>query len=388
MGSETTEGKELQLYFHIPFCVRKCLYCDFLSAYGDEDTKAAYMEALLAETAGSAVSYGGRTVSSVFIGGGTPSVVPVRYIEELMETVRRHYSLAGDAEVTMEINPGTVSGEALGRCRRAGINRLSIGLQSAREEELALLGRIHTWEQFRECYRAAREAGFANINVDVMSALPGQTLPAYRETLEKVLSQAPPPEHISAYSLILEEGTPFFDRYQAGELEAADEDTDRSMYEETKRILERHGYHRYEISNYARRGYECRHNCGYWRRKEYLGLGIGAASLVENVRFRNDRELVPYLRDPLGRRKELHALTRQEQMEEFMFLGLRMTEGVDGAEFRRLFGCGLEEVFGPVIRKNIRDGLLREPAPGSFGRLALTDRGLVLSNYVMAQFLL
>ncbi len=408
MGAETTEGKELELYFHIPFCVRKCLYCDFLSAYGDEDTKAAYMEALLAETAGSAVSYGRRRITSVFIGGGTPSAVPVRYMERLMEAVRKHYSLTEDAEVTMEVNPGTVSGEALRRCRRAGINRLSIGLQSARAEELALLGRIHTWEQFRECYRAAREAGFTNLNVDIMSALPGQTLSAYRETLEKVLSLETPPEHISAYSLILEEGTPFFEKYQAGELEAVDEDEDRAMYQETKRVLGQHGYHRYEISNYALRGRECRHNCGYWRRKDYLGLGIGAASLVENVRFRNGRELVPYLKDPLGQREELHALTTQEQMEEFMFLGLRMTEGVDGAEFRRLFGCGLEEVFGPVVRKNIRDGLLRELPEGaegsepglqygsqaakrdsgSSGRFALTDRGLDLSNYVMAQFLL
>lgn len=391
------EGRELQLYFHIPFCMRKCLYCDFLSAYGDEYTKKAYMEALLAETAGSALPYKDRIVTSVFIGGGTPSVVPVRYIEELMDTVREHYRLAGDAEVTMEVNPGTVSGEGLKRYQRAGINRLSIGLQSARDEELALLGRIHTWGQFQEIYEAARGAGFANINVDIISALPGQTLPAYRETLGKVLSLKPPPEHISAYSLILEEGTPFYDRVRAGELEPVDEDTDREMYRETKRILLQHGYHRYEISNYALRGRECRHNCGYWRRKDYLGLGIGAASLVENVRFQNGRELGPYLADPLGRREEFHALTRQEQMEEFMFLGLRMTEGVDAAEFRKLFGCGPEEVFGPVIRKNIRDGLLRRQPDGAglrergsiySGRLALTERGLDLSNYVMAQFLL
>lgn len=426
MGSETVDIKELQLYFHIPFCIKKCLYCDFLSAYGDEDVKRAYMEALLAETAGSAVSYASYRITSVFIGGGTPSVVPVCYIERLMDAVGKQYRLADNAEVTIEVNPGTVSGEELERYRRAGINRLSIGLQSARDEELALLGRIHNWEQFRKTYRAAREAGFGNINVDIMSALPGQTLSDYRETLEKVLALEPPPEHISAYSLILEEGTPFFDRYHSGELELVDEDTDREMYRETERFLHMHGYQRYEISNYARRGYECRHNCGYWRRREYLGLGIGAASLVGDVRFRNGRELAPYLRDPLGCREEIHALSRQEQMEEFMFLGLRLTHGVDEAVFERRFGCGLEEVFGAVIEKNIRDGLLQrlqsgtkdaKRAPGSWEgdagaawmggcgrpiaedggsgerfcpsvRIALTDRGLDLSNYVMAQFLL
>ena len=381
------EEKELELYFHIPFCVRKCLYCDFLSAYGDEPTKQSYMEALLAETAGSAVSYGAYTVPSVFIGGGTPSVVPVSRIERLMETVREHYRLAGDAEVTIEVNPGTVSGEGLARYRRAGINRLSIGLQSARDQELALLGRIHTWQQFQETYRAAREAGFANINVDIMSALPGQTLDAYKVTLEKVLSLEEPPEHISAYSLILEEGTPFFRRYEAGRLEIPDEDTDRAMYLETKRILGQSGYHRYEISNYARRGYECRHNCGYWRRKNYAGFGIGAASLVENVRFRNGRELETYIRNPLGCREEIQPLSRQEQMEEFMFLGLRMTDGVDAAEFKRLFGCSLEETYGTVVRKNLEDGLLKE-IPACSVRLALTERGMDISNYVMAQFLL
>lgn len=378
-------GKELELYFHIPFCVRKCLYCDFLSAPGGEEEKRRYMEALLAETAGSALSYEGFYVSSLFIGGGTPSVVPAEEIERLMDTVREHYRREPEAEATVEVNPGTVTLEQLKRYRRAGINRLSIGLQSARNQELARLGRIHTWEQFKETYRAAREAGFSNVNVDIMSALPGQTLPQYRETLEKVLALENPPEHISAYSLILEEGTPFFERYGKKQLELPDEETDREMYLETKRFLEEKGYHRYEISNYAREGYECRHNCGYWQRKNYAGFGIGAASLVENTRFQNGRDLENYLKNPLGCREEIRCLSRREQMEEFMFLGLRMTEGVSQAEFRELFGRDMGEVYGDVIKKNIRDGLLEEkPGPG---RIALTDRGLDLSNYVMAQFL-
>lgn len=399
MGHDNMEHcnkKELELYFHIPFCVRKCVYCDFLSAPGDEETKNKYMEALLAETVGSAFRYASYQVTSIFIGGGTPSVVPAETIEALMAAVREHYCLAEGVEVTMEANPGTVSGESLVRFRKAGVNRLSLGLQSADDAELKAIGRVHTWRQFRESFAAAREAGFGNINVDIMSALPGQTLSGYRDTLYKVLSLSSPPEHISAYSLILEEGTPLYERYEKGELELPDEDGDREMYQETKRILAQAGYKRYEISNYAKNGYECRHNCGYWRRKDYVGFGIGAASLFENMRFRNGADLRTYLEKPMECREEVQVLGVQEQMEEYMFLGLRMTEGVSLREFERLFGCGMERVYGEVIRKNIHDGLLRylledegwAGAASCPGFLALTDRGLDLSNYVMAQFLL
>lgn len=389
--------KGLELYFHIPFCVRKCLYCDFLSAPADRETIGNYMEALLAETAGSALSYGDYTVPTVFIGGGTPSVAAVEDLERLLEAVGRFYRLKPDAEITMEVNPGTVSGEALFRLRAAGVNRLSIGLQSADNRELAAIGRIHTWEQFLDTYKEARRAGFGNVNVDLMSALPGQTLAGYRRTLEQVLALDPPPEHISAYSLILEEGTPLFDRYEAGNLDLPDEDMDREMYQETKKVLAQRGYGRYEISNYAKPGFPCRHNCGYWRRYNYAGFGLGAASLVENVRFRNGSDLRAYLADPLGCREEIRKLSREEQMEEFMFLGLRMIEGVSCGEFWRLFGCPMEEVYGSVIEKNIRDGLLEllhcsgencEEEISARRRLALTERGLDLSNYVMAQFLL
>ena len=385
----------LELYFHIPFCVRKCFYCDFLSAPADEGTIKRYMEALLAETAGSALSYAKYTVSSIFIGGGTPSVAPVFCIEDMLGTVKEHYSLAQDAEITMEVNPGTVSGETLFRLRAAGVNRLSIGLQSADDRELAALGRIHTWGQFLDTYREAREAGFRNINVDIMSALPGQTLSRYRNTLEKVLSLEPAPEHISAYSLILEEGTHLYDLYEKGMLEIPDEDTDRLMYQETKELLARRGYRRYEISNYAKEGCECRHNRGYWTRENYAGFGLGAASLVENVRFKNGTDLQAYLANSSGCREDVRQLSREEQMEEFMFLGLRMTEGVDEGLFRRLFGCGMEEVYGEVIGKNIRDGLLRmdcdfegKEEHAALRRLSLTEKGLDVSNYVMAQFLL
>lgn len=376
--------EELELYFHIPFCIRKCLYCDFLSAPADEETKKKYMEALLAETVGSAFQYADYRVVTIFIGGGTPSVVSEDEIACLLRAVREHYRLAQEAEVTIEVNPGTVSPEKLSCYRRAGINRLSIGLQSADNEELAVLGRIHTWEQFADTYREAREEGFTNINVDIMSSLPGQDITGYRKTLEKVLALEAPPEHISAYSLILEEGTPFYDSYEKGKLKLPDEDTDRWMYQETKRILAQNGYDRYEISNYAKKGYECRHNCGYWQRKNYVGFGIGAASMVRNVRFKNCTDLKCYLEEPLACREEIQPLSKQEQMEEFMFLGLRMAEGVSKAEFERLFGCTMEAVYGEVMKKNINDNLLQE-IEGE--RIVLTDRGMDLSNYVMAQFL-
>ena len=322
-------------------------------------------------------------------------MAPVFCIEDMLGTVKEHYSLAQDAEITMEVNPGTVSEKALSRYREAGVNRLSIGLQSADDKELASIGRIHTWEQFLETYTEARKADFRNINVDIMSALPGQTLSRYRNTLEKVLSLEPAPEHISAYSLILEEGTHLYDLYEKGMLEIPDEDTDRLMYQETKELLARRGYRRYEISNYAKEGCECRHNRGYWTRENYAGFGLGAASLVENVRFKNGTDLQAYLANSSGCREDVRQLSREEQMEEFMFLGLRMTEGVDEGLFRRLFGCGMEEVYGEVIGKNIRDGLLRmdcdfegKEEHAALRRLSLTEKGLDVSNYVMAQFLL
>jgi len=385
-----TNKKELELYFHIPFCVRKCLYCDFLSAPAEEGTKARYMETLNREAGERAGDYRDYRVVSVFVGGGTPSIVPAEQTGRLLETVREGFDLAGDAEITVEVNPGTVEENMLRCYRQAGVNRLSIGLQSADNRELAALGRIHTYEQFLETWHTARKCGFSNINVDLMSALPGQTLEDYLGTLEKVLSLKPAPEHISAYSLIVEEGTPFYEMWQKGAIALPDEETDRLMYEKTGELLEKAGYYRYEISNYAKPGYECRHNCGYWRRREYLGLGIGAASLIGNCRFRNGDSLAAYLDNPLGVREEMQELSLEEQMEEFMFLGLRMTEGISVSEFQTVFGKRIEEVYGAVIEKNLKDGLLEYREKASSGEmlsLALTGKGIDVSNMVMAQFL-
>lgn len=387
---------ELELYFHIPFCLKKCKYCDFLS-FGtdslpaDGETKARYMDSLIQETVARAGDYRGYRVVSIFVGGGTPSMAAPESLVKLIAVVGEHYQLAEDAEITIEVNPGTVDERALRCYLQAGINRLSIGLQSADNGELAVLGRVYTYGQFLEIYYTARKCGFSNVNVDIMSALPGQTLKGYLDTLEKVLALDPLPEHVSAYSLILEEGTVLWEQAGRGELNLPDEDTEREMYEATRRVLEGAGYVRYEISNYARPGRECRHNCGYWRRRDYAGFGIGAASLIDNVRFKNGEDLRAYLENPAGCRCDRQVLSVSEQMEEFMFLGLRMTAGVSAAEFASCFGKEPEHVYGEVIEKNIVDGLLRwtEDLSGdsSDQRLALTEKGLDLANYVMAQFL-
>ena len=390
---EVSEIKTAELYFHIPFCARKCLYCDFLSFPAAEGEKEQYMSALVRETHERAEECQGYPVSSLFLGGGTPSVAEIAQIEELLRTVKENYTITRDIECTIEVNPGTVNEEKLKRYRAMGLNRISIGLQSADNGELETLGRIHSWQQFLDTYNTAVRVGFENINVDVMSALPGQSVDSCRSTLLKVLSLKPAPTHISAYSLILEEGTPFFAMQQEGKIQFPDEDTDRIMYKETGKILEQAGYQRYEISNYAKEGYRCRHNCGYWRRQNYLGFGIGAASLFDNIRFRNCEDINRYLINPLGCREEVYRLSLEEQMEEFMFLGLRLTEGVSSEEFVRCFGQRMEDVYSGVIERNIGDGLIQwRKEEGSSerekGRLSLTEYGIDVSNYVMAQFLL
>lgn len=372
--------KELELYIHIPFCVRKCAYCDFLSGPADYEAQKSYKEALIREIE-NVESFADSEVSSIFIGGGTPSVFSEQWMAEVLEKVYTHFNVRQDAEISIEANPGTVDLGKLAVYRQAGINRISFGCQSGDNRELKLLGRIHTWEEFRESFSMAREAGFSNINVDLMSGLPGQSLASWEDSLYKTAQLKP--EHISAYSLIIEEGTPFASQ----KLELPDEEEERNMYERTREILEDWGYHQYEISNYARPGRECRHNLGYWQRKEYLGLGLGSASLVGETRFSNTRNMENYLNnsDSAAKiREEREILTVQEQMEEFMFLGLRMTEGISVTEFREVFGVSLEQIYGKVLEKYKKLELLEERG----GRLRLTRKGISVSNPVLADFLL
>ena len=372
--------KELELYIHIPFCVRKCAYCDFLSGPADYEAQRSYKEALIREIE-NVESFADSEVSSIFIGGGTPSVFSEQWMAEVLEKVYTHFNVRQDAEISIEANPGTVDLGKLAVYRQAGINRISFGCQSGDNRELKLLGRIHTWEEFRESFSMAREAGFSNINVDLMSGLPGQSLASWEDSLYKTAQLKP--EHISAYSLIIEEGTPFASQ----KLELPDEEEERNMYERTREILEDWGYHQYEISNYARPGRECRHNLGYWQRKEYLGLGLGSASLVGETRFSNTRNMENYLNnsDSAAKiREEREILTVQQQMEEFMFLGLRMTEGISVTEFREVFGVSLEQIYGKVLEKYKKLELLEERG----GRLRLTRKGISVSNPVLADFLL
>ena len=381
--------KELELYLHIPFCVKKCNYCDFLSAPAEEETRAAYVDALLEEIRGFEDPEDYEVVT-VFFGGGTPSILPGQEIFRIMEALREKFSFRKRAEITLEANPGTVDKEKLSCYKKAGINRLSFGLQSADAEELKKLGRIHTWEKFLESFQLAREAGFSNINVDLMSALPGQTKESWEKTLRQVLALQP--EHISAYSLIIEEGTLFYQLYEK-DVERRDageepellpsEEEERAMYEATGRILKEQGYLHYEISNYAKPGRECRHNLGYWQRRDYLGFGLGAATLLNPVRYKNTEDLEAYLGGDFSK-KEFFVLTKDNQIEETMFLGLRVLEGVSKEKFREQFSCELRVVYRKELEKLEQEGLLEED--GDFVRL--TSRGIDLSNPVLAEFLL
>ncbi len=385
--------KTLSLYVHIPFCARKCNYCDFLSFNAEKELMDEYFDALEKEISKSAKEYKDRTVTTIFFGGGTPSFADEKRVCGLLQRIRDEFNVSADAEISIEVNPASAMRDKLVSYRAAGFNRLSIGCQSLSDDELKILGRLHNSSMFVETFNNARNAGFNNINVDVMSALPGQSLDSYVSTLKRVLELKP--EHISAYSLIIEEGTPFYDM----ELDIPDEDTDRAMYHETKRILKEHGFHRYEISNYALGtgdddAYECRHNKVYWQRGNYLGLGLGAASMVDNVRWSNIRDIGTYVKELADAessfdkiRENVEELSVKAQMEEFMFLGLRLVRGVNVRKFKETFGKDISDVYGKVIDKYLGMGLLQY-AGDEKNYLSLTDKGLDVSNTVMADFLL
>ena len=370
----------LELYVHIPFCVRKCQYCDFLSGPSDEETKDRYIEALLKEIR-AAEHTEDYEIVSVFIGGGTPSALKAEAIASIMRTLQEQFFFCEDAEVTIEANPGTVDLEKLTIYRNVGINRLSLGLQSTDAEELKLLGRIHSYEEFLKSYEWAREVGFSNINIDLMFAIPGQTGEAWRQHLYQVAELNP--EHISAYSLIIEEGTPFAEQ----NLDLPDEDTEYQMYEDTAEILERYVYRQYEISNYAKQGYMSRQNAGYWQRLEYLGFGLGASSLYGGMRFSNTHQMQEYLkesRNPDQIRQDVTVLSRNEQIEEFMFLGLRMTEGISEKKFEENFDVRLMDIYGDILQKYEETGFMEHIET----KWRLTRKGIHVSNHILADFLL
>lgn len=376
--------KDLGLYIHIPFCVKKCAYCDFLSWKGSGEEREAYVQALEKEISSYSEFAKDYRVSTVFFGGGTPSVLEGEQTERILKKIRDTFRVEKDAEITLEMNPGTAQKEKLLLYRELGINRLSIGLQSVKNENLKLLGRIHTYGDFLDSYRMAREARFDNISADLISSLPGQTLEEWKEELE--ILQETPLEHISVYQLIIEKGTEFYEKYGEHEELLPDEETSREIYLWTGKYLKEHGFEQYEISNYARPSRKSRHNLRYWERKDYLGLGLGAASMVHNIRMSNTRDWEKYIegsQNPKRLREEVEFLEEPRQMEEFMFLGLRKTEGVSRKEFRRIFGRDLDMVYEKALQKHLENGMLE----ASKDRIRLSQAGILVSNQVLSDFI-
>lgn len=437
----------MELYLHIPFCARKCNYCDFLSFPAAAELQHAYLEKLKQELAATAAFWREAVVDTIFIGGGTPSLLDARELSSLLDTVREHYRLSPDAEITVECNPASTLRHKFAIYRKAGVNRLSIGLQSADNAELKMLGRLHSYEEFLKCYQGARMEGFSNINVDLINCLPMQSAALWKRTLRTVLLLKP--EHLSVYNLIVEPGTPFYDMQQQGLLMMPDEEEQARIDAVTRELLAKQGYERYEISNWQRKGHACRHNIGYWTGVPYLGFGLGASSYDGAFRYKNTTDLDAYLKANFGSadspnpaglesiRCEAHKLSREEAMEEFMFLGLRMTAGVRPSDFLQRFGQQIESVYGEQLERFCAQGLMERvteeataracavsavsPALGRgasgmsvdlaagfdgpaaapaavkespvgtrdhFLRYRLTERGMDLSNLVLSDFLL
>ncbi len=373
--------KEIGLYIHIPFCRSKCMYCDFNSYERREGDGAAYVSALLKELALYQEKYD-FLYKTVFIGGGTPTVINYSLIGSIMDKLGQ-YIKAG-AEVSMESNPGTVTIESLKYYRSLGINRLSIGLQAWQDKLLKGLGRIHSREDFLQTYDSAREAGFENISTDLMFALPGQTSEMWGETLEQVCRLSP--EHISCYSLKLEEGTRLHKLHGEGKIKLPDEELDRDMYRMAADILEHYGYTQYEISNFAMKGKECRHNLIYWNNEEYLGIGAGSHSKLESTRFWNICDIDRYM-DTINHRmlpvEGQEDISTEEDMWETIFLALRLNEGLDVAGFEKSYGVDFKIRYETALKKLTAYGLVVMEN----GRLRLTDKGRDLSNSVFVEFM-
>lgn len=377
-----------RLYIHIPFCVEKCGYCAFVSARARPGEIESYHELLLREMRLAVEEHESvPPLDSIYFGGGTPSLMQPRQVSGIIDLAAELFSLSPQAEITLEANPGTIGRERLQDFRAAGVNRLSLGVQSFDDVMLRRLGRVHDSAQARHAFREARLAGFGNIGIDLIHGLPGQTLSGWGEELRQALALSP--EHISVYGLTVEEGTPFALRYPEDCTEIPDQDRSAEMFETADAVLVEAGFEHYEIANYARAGYRSRHNSGYWRRDGYLGLGVAAHSLLRRehgCRFSNHDTPEEYgLELTAGRlpRRDQHLLTLEDAMAEFMFLGLRLADGVLAEDFKREFGLPLRSVYGTVIDELLRTGLLQQER----GALRLTRRALLLSNRVFARFL-
>ena len=388
------------LYFHIPFCRKRCLYCDFVTAAGRDNLIPEYMQALHGEV--EQVSAGipdGLGVHTVYFGGGTPSVVPAKAIQDLLNLIRTRFSVTQDAEITLEMNPGTVDERYLHDLFQSGVNRLSIGMQSAVDSELRFLGRIHDTSQFERTVELAESAGFENISFDLIFGIPGQTLKRWEASLRKAIDLRP--KHLSLYSLTIEEGTTFGDLLAQGKLHKTDDDTMADMYELAGEILENGGYQQYEISNWAATGrevgeYESRHNLQYWRRQPYLGFGIGAHGNFGRCRYFNTVSIEEYIQKssnptPSHFPRSFATAGHEEisdfgQMQETMMLGLRLTrEGVSGVDYFSRYGKEILSVFGEQIHALVELGLL-EALDDDQLTIRLTQKGRLLGNQVFMRF--
>jgi len=377
-------SKNVSLYIHIPFCVKKCLYCDFpsfsgLGAYYDD-----YVNILCREISEASIEFSGRNVKTIFIGGGTPTILQPRLIGKIMDTIMSNYEVEEDAEITIESNPGTLDKIKLNEFKQTYINRLSIGLQAWQNDLLKALGRIHTVDEFLKNYIDAKDVGFENINIDLMFSLPNQSIEDWEETLRNVISLCP--EHISAYSLIIEEGTPFYEMSEKGIIKESDENLDRSMYYMLNNILSQNNYHRYEISNFAKNGYECEHNKVYWKTEEYRGFGLGAHSYVNGERYHNVYDFNDYIKSKGNLKKLITAVERLsdiEKQEEFMFMGLRMSEGISENNFKSRFSSDIYDIYKEELEVLIKEGLVMSQN----GRFFLSERGIDVSNQVFEKFI-
>ncbi|MBI6015023.1 radical SAM family heme chaperone HemW [Clostridium perfringens] len=375
---------KISLYIHIPFCAQKCLYCDFPSFARKDHLRKAYIEALNKEIINLREKHNNLEINTIFIGGGTPSVLEADELECLLKEVAK-LNMAKDIEYSMECNPGNLTEEKLEVMKKYGVNRISMGLQAKQDNLLKGLGRIHNYKTFKENFLLAKKVGFNNINVDLMFGLPNQRLNEWEETLREIISLEP--AHISAYSLIIEEGTAFYNLYENDKLKLPTEEEERKMYHLAKKILEENGFNQYEISNYAKEGKECRHNLAYWNMDNWIGVGSAAASYINGKRIKNISSVEKYINSINEKREAVEEIinnSKNDNMEEFMFMGLRKINGIDENEFKNRFSMNINDVYGEILNKYIDEGLLIRES----GRIFLSEKGIEISNIIMADFLL
>lgn len=375
------KNKEIGIYVHIPFCKQKCYYCDFVSYCNKDNLIEYYIKAVKKEIKLQNIQ---APITTIYIGGGTPSYIESKYIKEIIEEIKKK-NVTKRPEITIEVNPGTVTREKLKDYKKSGINRLSIGLQSVQDDILKEIGRIHDFEQFLETYEMARNVGFKNINVDLMLGIPNQRIKDLKESLEEVIKLQP--EHISVYSLIVEDGTPIANKIQKGELELPDEETERNMYWYVKNNLELNGYKHYEISNFAKKGYESKHNINCWNQKQYFGFGAAAHSYRDITRYSNTDKIEEYIRnvksERLDRNRIIHEVQKEYDTEkEYMLLGLRKINGVKISEFKLKFGKNPIYLFRNELKKLTDEKLISIDEDN----IRLTNRGIDLANLVWEEF--